>query len=494
MRGADTARLDLEPQAAGLLAISLGLSAIESDDLRQLEKGMLDLRRALRLVPPRDRGAPQLAGARRARHERRGRPPFRTSRSPRRRASLRKIGLLSFGGPAGQIALMHRVLVDERRWLDEARFLHALNYCMLLPGPEAMQLATYAGWLLHGVRGGLIAGLLFVLPGAVVITALSAIYLFVGDVPLVQGLLFGLKAAVLAVVLEALIKVSKRALKGWPMVALAVAAFVAIAFLKVPFPLIVIGAALDRRAPASGRQRRTAPDAAGEAQIRHRHAGMDEAERAAVLVDARRLAGDLVRAARSRFASRFGADHVFAAEALFFSKMAAVTFGGAYAVLSYVAQQAVEVYHWLQPDEMLTGLGLAETTPGPLILVLVFVGFLGGARQSGLAPLAGGLSGALITLWFTFVPCFLWIFAGAPYVETVRSVRWLASALAAVTAAVVGIIANLALWFGLHVLFAEVGEVDGRAVHVAGARSRRPSTGARRPSRSRRRRADPLQA
>jgi len=366
-----------------------------------------------------------------------------------------RIGLLSFGGPAGQIALMHRILVDERRWLDEPRFLHALNYCMLLPGPEAMQLATYAGWLLHGVRGGLIAGLLFVLPGALVITALSAIYLFFGEVPLIQGLLFGLKAAVLAVVLEALIKVSKRALKGWPMVVIAIAAFVAIAFLKLPFPLIVIGAALVGAVMHLG----GGTKANGAAVDTQPVAAMPEWAKP----NARRFVATtliwLVVWFAPLFAIRaiFGGGHVFAAEAGFFSKMAAVTFGGAYAVLSYVAQQAVETYGWLQPGEMLAGLGLAETTPGPLILVLVFVGFLGGARQSGFTALAGGLSGALITLWFTFVPCFLWIFVGAPYVETVRNVRWLASALAAVTAAVVGIIANLALWFGLHVLFADVG-------------------------------------
>jgi chromate transporter len=382
-------------------------------------------------------------------------PPVSTVSLGEATRTFAKIGLLSFGGPAGQIALMHRVLVDEKRWLDEPRFLHALNYCMLLPGPEAMQLATYAGWLLHGVRGGLIAGLLFVLPGAFVITALSAIYMFVGDVPLIEGLLFGLKAAVLAVVLEALVKVSKRAIKGWPMAALAVAAFIAIAFLKVPFPLIVIGAALIGALLHLGRSGK----GASAANMSQPELAMPEWTRPNAgrfwATTAIWLAIWFLPLVALRLA--FGAEHVFAAEALFFSKMAAVTFGGAYAVLSYVAQQAVEVYHWLQPDEMLTGLGLAETTPGPLILVLVFVGFLGGARQSGLAPLAGGLSGAAITLWFTFVPCFLWIFAGAPYVETVRSVRWLASALAAVTAAVVGIIANLALWFGMHVLFGEVG-------------------------------------
>ena len=369
-----------------------------------------------------------------------------------------KIGLLSFGGPAGQIALMHRILVDEKRWLDEPRFLHALNYCMLLPGPEAMQLATYAGWLLHGVRGGLVAGLLFVLPGAIVITALSAIYMTVGHMELVQGLLFGLKAAVLAVVLEALIKVSKRALRGGFMVALAIAAFIAIAFLKLPFPLIIAVAALcgallhlsGYSTAASGPELR--PEPAYE---------MPEWTKP----NTRRFFSTLAVWLAIWFLpllllhALLGSGNVFATEATFFSKMAAVTFGGAYAVLAYVAQQAVEVYGWLKPDEMLTGLGLAETTPGPLILVLVFVGFLGGARLSGPEPLIGGIAGAAVTLWFTFVPCFLWIFVGAPYVETVRNVRWLASALSAVTAAVVGIIANLAVWFALHVLFATVGEL-----------------------------------
>jgi chromate transporter len=368
-----------------------------------------------------------------------------------------RIGLLSFGGPAGQIALMHKILVDEKRWLDEPRFLHALNYCMLLPGPEAMQLATYAGWLLHGVRGGLVAGLLFVLPGAAVITGLSMIYLLMGDVTLVDGLLFGLRAAVLAVVLEALIKVSRRALKDGFSVMIAVAAFVAIAFMKLPFPLIILAAALVGTAlhisPLSG------------------HAPNGQAE-AAITVNL----PEWTRPSWSRFLSTLaiwlaiwflpliaihsvlGAGNVYAVEAGFFSKMAVVTFGGAYAVLAYVAQQAVEIYGWLKPNEMLTGLGLAETTPGPLILVLAFVGFLGGARLSGLDPLTGGLAGAAVALWFTFVPCFLWIFVGAPYVETVRNIRWLASALAAVTAAVVGIIANLTVWFGLHVLFGSVGE------------------------------------
>ncbi|MDP3899225.1 MAG: chromate efflux transporter [Mesorhizobium sp.] len=369
-----------------------------------------------------------------------------------------RIGLLSFGGPAGQIALMHRILVDERKWLDEARFLHALNYCMLLPGPEAMQLATYSGWLLHGVRGGLMAGLLFVLPGAVVITLLSTAYLLLGDVTLVQGLLFGLKAAVLAVVLEALVRLSKRALKSGAMVAVAIAAFIAIALLKLPFPVIVLGAAaIGALLHLSGY--RSASTAARGVADASEPIAMPEWARPSL----RRLASTLAVWLALWFGPlialhvALGSENVFAREASFFSVMAAVTFGGAYAVLAWVAQQAVEIYGWLRPDEMLTGLGLAETTPGPLILVLVFVGFLGGARLSGLEPFTGGLFGAIVTLWFTFVPCFLWIFAGAPYVETLRNVRWLGSALEAVTAAVVGIIANLAVWFALHVLFASVG-------------------------------------
>lgn len=372
-------------------------------------------------------------------------------------STFARIGLLSFGGPAGQIALMHRTLVEEKKWLDEERFLHALNYCMLLPGPEAMQLATYAGWLFHGVRGGLMAGILFLLPGAALITLLSALYLAAGETSLAQGLLFGLKAAVLAVVLEAMVKVSKRALKGPGMVALAVAAFVLLALFGLPFPLVVIGAALlgaTVHALGSG--------------------GRLDDGRAAATSDL----PDWARPSLRRFLATstvwlalwlvpllalnalLGRGHVLTQEASFFSVMAAVTFGGAYAVLAYVAQQAVEVYGWLRPDEMLTGLGLAETTPGPLILVLVFVGFLGSARFAGIDPLLGGLAGAAVTLWFTFVPCFLWIFAGAPYVETVRGIAWLKAALAAVSAAVVGVIANLTFWFALHVLFAEVDRVE----------------------------------
>ncbi|HEV7251817.1 MAG TPA: chromate efflux transporter [Mesorhizobium sp.] len=366
-----------------------------------------------------------------------------------------RIGLLSFGGPAGQIALMHRVLVEEKRWLDETRFLHALNYCMLLPGPEAMQLATYAGWLLHGVKGGLAAGLLFVLPGAAVLMALSAAYFFLGDVPLVAGLLFGLKAAVLALVVEALIRVAKRALKGSMAYPIAAAAFAGIAFLALPFPLVIAAAALWGTAARLG----GAPDAGGAGGPTLSLAEQKSSGFAG-------FAGTTLLWLAIWFlplvplALALGVEHVLVRQAIFFSQMAVVTFGGAYAVLAYVGQEAVATYGWLGAGEMITGLGLAETTPGPLILVLMFVGFLGAARQGGFDPLTGGIAGALVTLWFTFAPCFLFIFAGAPFIERVRNVQWLRSALAGVSAAVVGVIASLALWFGLHVLFAEVGQAS----------------------------------
>ncbi|WP_417416331.1 chromate efflux transporter [Hoeflea sp.] len=363
-----------------------------------------------------------------------------------------RIGVLSFGGPAGQIALMHRELVDEHEWLDEPRFLHALNFCMLLPGPEAMQLATYAGWLLRGVAGGLLAGLLFILPGFAIIIGLSAAYFHYGDLPMVAGVLFGLKAAVLAIVLEALIKVSKRALKsrlGW---VLAIAAFVAIAFLKLPFPLIVLGAGgigiLASRAEGSADVAHTEESAADLP-------GLTGTTLKTVLVW-----GMIWLAPLAMLLLLPGVPGAFAAMALFFSKAAIVTFGGAYAVLAYVGQQAVEVHGWLMPGDMLAGLGLAETTPGPLILVLVFVGFLGGAREAGLDPFTGGLLGGTLALFFTFAPCFLWIFAGAPHIERLRSVKWLTAGLSAITAAVVGVISNLAVWFALHVLFGRVGEAQ----------------------------------
>ena len=355
-----------------------------------------------------------------------------------------RVGLLSFGGPAGQIAVMHRVFVEERGWLDEDRFLHALNFCMVLPGPEAMQLATYVGWLRHGWRGGLLAGLAFVLPGLAMILALSALYLLYGSVPLVAGLLYGLQAAVLAVVAEALHKVSRRALHGPVSLAIAIAAFVAIAILAVPFPLVVLGAALiglSRHLASKAGTMRTAPDgplrAAGTTRT------------LAMWGSAWILPGLVLWALLG--------DTVLPRMALFFSQAAIVTFGGAYAVLAYVAQAAVETHGWLLPGEMVTGLGLAETTLGPLVLVLVFVGFMGGARGAGMEPVLGGLAGGIVAAWFTFVPCFLWVFVGAPFMERLRRVAWLRAALAAVTAAVVGVIANLALWFGLRVLFGEPG-------------------------------------
>ncbi|WP_417408474.1 chromate efflux transporter [Hoeflea sp.] len=367
-----------------------------------------------------------------------------------------RIGLLSFGGPAGQIALMHRELVEERPWLDEPRFLHALNFCMLLPGPEAMQLATYAGWLLRGVGGGLLAGLLFILPGFAIIMGLSAAYFYYGDLPVVAGVLFGLKAAVLAIVLEALIKVSRRALKSRFAWVLAMSAFVGIAFLKLPFPLIVLGAGL-AGILASLPVREGAPagsEPAGDAAASGLPGLAGPTLRTVLVWGAiwlLPLAGLLFLP---------GVPDAFSAMAAFFSKAAIVTFGGAYAVLAYVGQQAVEVHGWLVPGDMLAGLGLAETTPGPLILVLVFVGFLGGAREAGLDPLTGGLLGGTLALFFTFAPCFLWIFAGAPHIERLRSVKWLSAGLSAITAAVVGVISNLAVWFALNVLFGTVGEVE----------------------------------
>lgn len=354
-----------------------------------------------------------------------------------------KIGLLSFGGPAGQIALMHSELVDEKQWIDEKRFLHALNFCMLLPGPEAMQLATYAGWLLKGVRGGLIAGMLFVLPGAVILTLLSMLYVYFGDVPLVSGMFFGLKAAVLAIVVQALVKVSKRALRGWQSPTVALFAFIALAGFGLPFPLVILIAATIGL---------TFPDQFAEDL---KVAGGEVSPVAVSHVGKVVLAGLIVWVMPVAFLALYLApDSVFAHEAVFFSKAAVVTFGGAYAVLTYVGQQAVEVFGWLKPDEMLTGLGLAETTPGPLILVLVFVGFVGAFRDAGLMePLLSGLLGALVTLWVTFVPCFIWIFLGAPFLEKLRANRRLTGGFAAITAAVVGVIANLSLWFALHVLF-----------------------------------------
>jgi chromate transporter len=377
-----------------------------------------------------------------------------------------KIGLLSFGGPAAQIALMHRIVVDEKRWIDEPRFLHALNYCMLLPGPEAQQLATYLGWLLHRTAGGLVAGILFVLPGAAVMLALSIIYALYARVPVIEGLFWGIRAAVLAIVVEAILRIGRRALKNRAMYAVAAAAFFGIFFLQVPFPLIVLmagalgffGARLWPGAFAAAGGHAAAPQQAtpgGAAAGRAAAAGAVRSQVVIVTLGALLWFGPTLA-----FAAWLGWSSGFAHIGLFFSKMAVVTFGGAYAVLAYVAQQAVETYGWLAAGEMLTGLGLAETTPGPLIMVVQFVGFLGAFRHPGpVEPLTAGIIGGLLATWVTFVPCFIWIFLGAPYVERLRGNVRLSAALATVTAAVVGVILNLALWFALHVLFAEIDEV-----------------------------------
>ena len=378
-----------------------------------------------------------------------------------------RVAALSFGGPAGQIAVMHRILVEEKKWLGERRFLHALNYCMLLPGPEAQQLAIYIGWLMNRTAGGLMAGALFVLPGFLAIMALSILYALFGALGPVAALFFGLKAAVLVVVVQAVIRVGGRALKNPVMIGLAAAAFVAIFALHVPFPVIILAAGL-------------IGFAGGRAGIAAFAAGGGHGPKVAHEVpDAETLLGEETpdhARPNLRWALRIGGwlfalwaipvlalgltlgwENPFAQIAVFFSKMAVVTFGGAYAVLAYVAQAAVQTYGWLRPGEMLDGLGMAETTPGPLIIVTQFVGFMGAYRgATGLNPLLAGVLGGVLTTWVTFTPCFLWIFLGAPFVEALRGAKALNAALAAITAAVVGVILNLAVWFGLHVLFAEV--------------------------------------
>ncbi len=352
-----------------------------------------------------------------------------------------RIGCISFGGPAGQIALMHRVLVDERKWIDERSYLQALNFCMLLPGPEAMQLATYVGWRLHGTIGGLAAGLLFFLPGALVILLLAGLYVTFGTLPLAAALLVGIKAAVLAIVVEALIRIARRGLTAMDHRWLAALAFVAIFFLGVPFPLIVLAAALYGFATGSG----SADHAGSSAQA---VSLMDTARTAVIWL----VVWIAPLAAVSMI---FGGEHVLSQLGVLFSKLAVVTFGGAYAVLAYLAQDVVQHYGWLTAREMVDALGFAETTPGPLILVTEFVGFLAAYGHGGSPPLLMGALGALVALWATFAPCFLWIFVGAPYIERINADPRLRAALAAVTAAVVGVILNLTVWFALNVLFAE---------------------------------------
>jgi chromate transporter len=375
-----------------------------------------------------------------------------------------RVALLSFGGPAGQIAVMHRILVEEKRWISEERFLHALNFCMLLPGPEAQQLATYVGWLMHGTRGGLVAGGLFVLPGFLAIMAFSIVYATLGYHPMIEGLFLGLKAAVVALILEAILRIGRRALRGPLAVSIAVLAFIAIYLLHVPFPLIVLCAALFGYAwTRSGHADFMAGGAHGKPGAAMLPPVLDESQLTSVAPTGRRALRVLAVWLPLWFvpllalASSVGRDHVLTEVGIFFSKMAVVTFGGAYAVLAYVAQQAVQSYQWVTPTQMLDGLGLAESTPGPLIMVVQFVGFLAAYQTPGIArPLAAGVFAACLTVWVTFVPCFLWIFLGAPYGESLRRNKALSGALAAITAAVVGVIVNLVLWFLLHALFAVV--------------------------------------
>ena len=388
-----------------------------------------------------------------------------------------RVAMLSFGGPAGQIAVMHRIVVEEKRWLGEARFLHALNFCMLLPGPEAQQLTIYLGWLMHQWRGGLVAGVLFVLPGMLAVMVLTCIYALYGEVDVVAAMFFGLKAAVLAIVLQAVVRIGKKALRNSVMATLAGLSFVGIFFFDTPFPVIIIAAALI--GALSGRygvqsflgSGATATDGEGmgggnsilgEEVPDHARPGASRVLGISVvllLLWATPVIGLVLF---------LGPGNVFVDISVFFSKMAVVTFGGAYAVLAYVAQAAVETYGWLEPGEMLDGLGLAETTPGPLIMVTQFVGFLGAFRDAGgMTPLVAGVLGGLLTTWVTFVPCFLWIFMGAPYVEQLRQSQVLSAAFVAITAAVVGVILNLAVWFALHVMFKDVGTFEAFGLRVA---------------------------
>lgn len=374
------------------------------------------------------------------------------------------ISLQTFGGPAGQIAVMQRTLVDEKRWIGQQRFLFALSYCTLLPGPEAQQLATYVGWLLNGVKGALIAGILFVLPGVVALLVLSGVYVAYGETTLVESLFLGLAPAVIAIVVQAVIRVGRKGLGHPALVAMAVVSFVALTFFGVPFPVVVLAAAgigwvLGRRIPTFTKPAKAAVDDGPEPLISDDalHTERPSGRRAALTL----VVGLLVWFVPVAVAAvLFGRSSIFVDQGVFFSGAALVTFGGAYAVLAYVAQQAVEVYGWLAPGEMVRGLALAETTPGPLIMVVQFVAFVGAYRSPGdLDPWVAAVIAALLTTWVTFVPCFLFILLGAPYVERLRGNRDLAAALAGITAAVVGVIASLAVFFALHTLFGETGRV-----------------------------------
>jgi chromate transporter len=386
-----------------------------------------------------------------------------------------KLGFISFGGPTGQIAMMHTEVVEKKKWISEPRFLHALNFCMLLPGPEAQQLAVYIGWLLHKTRGGTVAGSLFVIPSIFILWTLSYVYVAYGNIPWIAAIFYGLKPAVLAIVVAAVIRIGRRALQNAVMWTIAAAAFIAIYFFRVPFPLIIVAAgviglfggkifprfffvAVNQGDGARSQNYVLSDDGKLPAHTR------PSLSRALKVCTISIVLWWMPIALAGIF---LGTEHTVFREGIFFSKAAMVTFGGAYAVLPYVSQQAVENYHWLGAGQMLDGLGLAETTPGPLIMVLQFVGFLGGWNHPGnLPPLLAATFGALITTWTTFVPCFLWIFLGAPYIEKLRGNEWLSSALSTVTAAVVGVILNLAVWFGLHVIFPAAGGVDWFAAIV----------------------------
>ena len=380
-----------------------------------------------------------------------------------------RVAAYSFGGPAGQIAVMQRLIVDEKRWLSQNRFLHALSFCMLLPGPEAQQLATYVGWLMHRWRGALLADGLFVLPGFLSILALSVLYALFRGAGAVEGLFFGIKPAVLAIVVEALVRIGRRAIRSRRMVAVGCAAFIAIFVFDAPFPLIILSAAL-----LGAWSERIAPGSFGDPALATDSPRSDPGgEPPGAIPAIRRLAGTIALWLAIWWGpvlfliAVFGPGHVLVAEALFFSKAAVVTFGGAYAVLAYIAQQAVDVFAWLQPGEMLDGLGMAETTPGPLIQVVQFVGFMGAYRNPGsLDPLTAAILGSIVTTWVTFAPCFLWILAAAPWVEMLRGRRMITGALGAITAAVVGVILNLSVWFSIHTLFAETRMVTESGIRL----------------------------
>ena len=375
-----------------------------------------------------------------------------------------KISLLSFGGPAGQIAVMHRLLVDELKWVSEKRFLHALNFCMLLPGPEAQQLTIYLGWLLHRVRGGVVAGVMFVLPGALTVLLLSMIYVTYQQSMAVSSVFFGVKAAVLAIVTTALWRLAQKVIRKRFLMAITAASFIASFVFAIPFPLVIIGAALVAFLAGTTPAQAVADDQDEQAEddaraIDSRVTTQPPPRHRALLVAL--VCGVLWLAPVAGLYGWLGAGHIYTQQTMFFSQVAVVTFGGAYAVLSYMAQQTVGHYGWLSAGEMLDGLGMAETTPGPLIMVTQFVGFIGAYRSPGdLDPMLAGTLGALVTTWVTFAPCFLWIFLGAPFIESLRGNRLLATALTGITAAVVGVVLNLALWFGLRVMFGELVELQ----------------------------------